>query len=91
MDFLNHKFPGKWTGSNSPIIWLSYLPNLTPQFLPLGVHQGSCVRTTTLLELTGRIRQAVGTITLNLPNNMRTETEYRYICQTSHRALICKM
>jgi hypothetical protein len=20
MDFLNHKFPGKWTGSNSPII-----------------------------------------------------------------------
>jgi hypothetical protein len=44
---------------------------------------------TTLPELAGRIRDAAVTFTLDLLNNMWTETEYRYdICRATHGALI---
>jgi hypothetical protein len=43
----------------------------------------------TLPELAGRIRAAVSTVTLNVLNNIWTETEYSYgICHATHSALI---
>jgi hypothetical protein len=44
---------------------------------------------TTLLELGGRIRDAVATFTLDLLNNVLTEIEYIYdICRGTRDALI---
>jgi hypothetical protein len=44
---------------------------------------------TNLPELARRIRDAVTAVTLDLLNNVRTETEYRYdICRGTYGALI---
>jgi hypothetical protein len=44
---------------------------------------------TSLLELAGRMRDAVATLTLDLLNNVWTEIEYRYdVCRATHGALI---
>jgi hypothetical protein len=43
---------------------------------------------TTLLELCGRIRDAVAPVTLDLLNNVWTEIVYRYICWATHGTLI---
>jgi hypothetical protein len=44
---------------------------------------------TNLPDLSGRIRDAVAIVTLDLLNNVWTENEYRYdICRATHGALI---
>jgi hypothetical protein len=43
---------------------------------------------TPLMDLGGRIRDAVVTFGVNLLNNMWTEIEYRCICQAAHSQLI---
>jgi hypothetical protein len=91
-DFLNRKFPEKWIGRGGTITWPPRSPDLIPlDFILLGVHQGCCdvpPLATTLPELAGRIRDTVATVTLDLLNNVWTETEHRYdICRSTHGAL----
>jgi hypothetical protein len=92
-DFLNSKFPEKCIGRGWPITWQPRSPDLTPlDFFFWGFIKDAVYvppLATTLPELAGRIRDAVATVTLNLLNNMCTETKYRHdICWVTHGALI---
>jgi hypothetical protein len=71
-EFLNRKFPEKWIGRGGPITWPPRSPDLTPLHIFLA---------TTLPELAGRIRDAVGTVTLDLLNKA-------WACRTTHDDLI---
>jgi hypothetical protein len=92
MDFLNRKFPEKWTGRGGPITWPPCLPDLTSLdiffwgYIKDTVYMSPLA--TTLSEFFGRIRDAVAIVTLDVLNTMWTEIEYRYdICQATHGAL----
>jgi hypothetical protein len=91
-DFLNQKFPYKWIGRGGPITWPPHSPDRTPlDFLFCGYIKDAAYLpplVTTLLELAGRIRDAVAVVTLDLFNNMWTEIEHTYICRATHGALI---
>jgi hypothetical protein len=82
MDFLNPKFPEKFNGRSMSITWSPGLPDIIALITFLGVNIKDAVYvpslTNALEDLAGRIRVAVATATLNLPNNMWTETKYRY-------------
>jgi hypothetical protein len=84
-DSLNRRLPEKWIDRGGP---LGHLVRLT--LLPL-IFWGDAVYvpplTTTMPEPAGRIRDTVATGTLNLLN-VKTEIQYRYICQATHGALI---
>jgi hypothetical protein len=93
MNVSNRKFPEKWIGRGGPITWPPHSPDLTPLNILFWVYSKDAVYVTplatTLLELAGRIRDAVATVTLNLLNNMWIEIEYRYdICQATYGVLI---
>jgi hypothetical protein len=91
-DFLNRKSPEKWIDRGRPITWPLRSPDLTPldYFFWGSIKDALYVPplATTLPELAGSIRDTVATVTLDLLNNVWTETEYRYICRDSHGALI---
>jgi hypothetical protein len=76
--FLNRKFPEKWFGRGG--LSLGYLVHLTLLLLIflLGYIKNAVYvppLATTLPEFAGRLRDAVATVTLDLLNNMWTETE----------------
>jgi hypothetical protein len=83
MDFLNDMFPDKWFGRGRPIIWPPHSLDLTALHFFFWLYIKDAVYVPswaiTLPELTGRIRAAVATFTLDLIMNMWTEIEYRYI------------
>jgi hypothetical protein len=66
-DFLNHKFPEKWIGRGGPITCPPCLPDLIPFDFSFWGYIKDAVYVpplaTTLLELAGRIRDAVATVT----------------------------
>jgi hypothetical protein len=89
MTLLHQKIAQEWIGRGGSITLSPSLPDLTPHNLFFCGYIKDVLYvsplTTTLLELSGTIKTAVATVTLDLLSNMRTDITCKHdICQATY-------